>query len=279
MAKFSSLQAPVTNPQASQRLADTQALRARAAVGQAPVGAPAPQTAAQTGAAITQQAGQQALQQQQQQASVAKAQAGQQLQKQRLAGQQQVFGQEQALQDAGRMLDQKLFDINQDAANREQQLRTAFANNQAQTKFLQEQELLDWTLSNAQNEQQFKDKIQMLEQAHARKAALVDHAFKVKMQDLRQREEKAAGEDKQKLQSELAQIQNAWQQEQQRRAAEAKNRQAMIGAASSALGAAGAAALVAGGVVAAPIAVPIAVGLAAAGQGSGFTESLLGGFK
>jgi len=184
MAKFSNLQAPITDPTANQRLADTQALRARASVGAAPIQAPIAQAAAQTGAALTQATGQQALQTQQQQAGVAKAQSQQVLQQQKLADSSKVFSKEQALDESRRKLDDSLFKLNQEAADKEQQMRIDFTEGRAHTAFLQEQELMDWALTNSKNEQEFKDKIQAMEHAHSRKADLINHSYSVIMQDL-----------------------------------------------------------------------------------------------
>lgn len=255
MAQFSNLQAPVTNQKASQRLADTQAIRARAAAGQAPANVNINQAAQQTGAALTQQAGQQAIQSQQQQAGLAKGQANLNLNQQKQDAQQRLFTQEQGLNDYTQKLDQSLFDINQEAANKEQQMRNEFAEGRSQTKFLQDQELLDWTLTNAKDTEDFKDKLQVIEQAHSRQAALLDHAFKIKQQAIRNEAKGASQERKQQLLTELQEISTAYARERQRRKAEANNRRSLKSAIGTGVGVglAAAASFIPGGAMAAPL--------------------------
>ena len=242
MAQYKQLQAPVTNPKASQQLADTQAIRARAAVGQAPSQPIAPAAQA-TGAALTAQAGQQALGQQAQQAGLAKGQAGLALGQQKLEGQAKLFGQEQAQQQAAMRMDQQLFDISEAAANEEQQLRTNFNKRVAQEDYLRDIELANWAVLNSQNDQDFKDKIQAMEQAHAKKEATVDHAYKLVLKDLQQQADKSTQDRRQAIDKEIKEIQAAWQAEQARRKNEAVNRQAMYSAGGTMIGA------VAGGII------------------------------
>lgn len=278
MAKYSNLNAPVTNPQAAQRIADTQAIRARSLAGQVKPGTAIGPTAAQAGASLTQQAGQQAIQQQAQDANLAKGQTGLQLQQQGLQNQQNIFNQEQALQQSALKLDQQLFDISEDAANEEAQLRNDFSNRVAQTGYLQDVELLDWALLNSQNEEQFKGKIQEIEQAHAKKTTLINHSYKLIMQDLKQKQAAASQDRKQELSIQLQQIEDAWNKEKAKQAAEAANRSAMAGAFSTLVGAgvAGATIAVTGG-AAAPFAPAIVAGTSALMQGTGASNKILGG--
>jgi len=237
MAKYNQLQAPVTNPAANKRLQDTQALRARAAVGQAPANTPIAQAAQQTGAALTQQAGQQALQQQQQQAGIAKGQAGVQMAKQQQDRQQQLFGQEQGLQKSAMKLDQQLFNINQDAAKEQEQLRLNFNDRVAQQGYLQELDLANWVVANAQNEDQFQDRIQEMEQAHAKKSMMVNHAYKLIMQQMEQEAKKASGERKQQLEKQLVMMKRQAEEEMQRQKNKAANRRSMFSAVGTVVGA------------------------------------------
>lgn len=277
MAKYSNLQAPVTNTKAHQRMQDTQALRARAAVGAAGSTPIAP-AAQQTGAAVTQATGQQALQAQQQQAGVAKAQAGQVLQQQKIDDQAKVFDREQAIAQSNLKLDKSLHNISQEAANKEQRMRNDFANQRAQTTYLKEQELMDWALANSKSEQEFKDKIQILEQTYSRKAEMINHSFKVIKQDLIQKEVKAHADDKQKLRKEIAKIDAAWTKKKAEMEAEANNRSKMAGMLSTGAGVvvAGIATYVSGG-SAAPYAPAIAAGVSGVMEGSGASETLVGG--
>ncbi len=271
MAKFSNLQAPVTNPAANQRLKDTQALRARQFVAQQPTAA----TGSAAGAALTQQTGQGMIANQAQQAGLAKQQAGQQLAKQGLQTQARQFGQ-QMEQSRGQMaLDQALFSLGQDAANTESQLRIGFNDRVAQVGHMQDIDLLNWTLANAKDEQDFKDKIQSIEQAHAKKNQMIEHAYKVIMQDLRQKSAKASQNDKNKLLQELKDIELAWQKEEQRIKAEAANRKAMVGAVNMIIGAGIAGAVVVGtGGAAAPFAAPIMGATTAVTSATGLGEGV-----
>lgn len=241
MAKFGSLSAPVTNQQAAKRIQDTQALRARQMVAGQPTASTQP--AAQAGAQLTQAAGQANLQQQQQTAGMAQQRVSQQLASQQQAAQKRLFGAQKQQTQEERLLDESLFNLNQNAATQEQDMRNRFANGQAQTEFLQEQELADWALANAKNEDEFKDRIQEIEQAHAKKTAMINQAYKVIMQDLRQQADQASQEDAQKLKKELIQIETAWKEEMTKRQNAAANRQAMFSAGGAIIGAAGGAAL------------------------------------
>lgn len=277
MAKFGNLTAPTTNPAAAQRLADTQALRARGAVQAQPAGAPIVQSAQQTGAALTQQAGQQSLQQQAQQAGLAQSQAQNVLQRQKLGQQQQLFEREQDVSRAARSLDQQLFDISESAAQQEADMRRSFNDRVAQTGHLQEMDLAMWAVTKARTEDEFKDRIQSIEQAHAKKSAMIDHAYKMVVQKKKQEASKASAERQKQLTLELREIKKAWEQEQARRKAEAANRQSMIGAGSMILGAGVAAAAIAfSGGAATPIvaaaAPAIMQGSASVFQGTGATE-------
>lgn len=224
---YSNLQAPVTNAKAAQQLADTQALRARAAVGAAPVGTPIAQAAQQTGAALTTAAGEQALKQQQQQGQIAGAQAQNVLQNQKLGQNQTLFQQEKALNDTRSKLDQTLFSINQKAADEENRLTNNFSNRVAQSNQLMEMDLLTWTAQNAKNEDDFKDRIQDIEQAHSKQAALVNHAYQLKINELEQARDSATQERKQEYNMEIAKMKSDWEKEQTRRKNKAKNRQSM----------------------------------------------------
>jgi hypothetical protein len=271
---YRDLQAPITNPKANQRLKDTQALRARAAVGAATPNtaiAPAAQT---TGAALTQAQGQASLAQNQAQSNLAKTQATQVLGQQKLQDTKAINQQTNTLRDSERKLDQSLFNANQEAAKLEQQMRNDFANRKAQRSYLHEMEMLDWLVANAKDEQDFKDKIQVLEQAHKRKAAMIDHSFKLKIQELEQAEAKASAEDAKRLKQELLQIKTAHEKEMERRKAEAANRKTMVGMASQVIGVGVAAvATYFSGGSAAPYAPAIAAGVSSVLQGSGATES------
>jgi hypothetical protein len=265
---FSNLNAPITNPAASKRIADTQALRARSLVAQ---GA----NAAQAGAQLTQGGGQAALQEQSNQAGLAKAQTSNVMQKQNQAAAKTLFNREQEQTQEERLLNDSLFNINQNAAQEDADIRNAFANQQAQTKYLQEQQLADWAVLNAENEQDFKDKLLTMDQAHSKAMSFQAHAFKLVEQELREEFKTASAERQQELRTELLQIQNAWAEEERKAKAKAANRQAMIGAGSMILGA-GVAAIATGltAGAAAPFAPAIMAGTSAVLQGSGATESL-----
>jgi hypothetical protein len=264
MAKFSSLKAPVTNPRAAQRMADTQAIQTRALVGSAPAGAPTAQP--QAAAAIQKQAGQIGLQDQAQQAGQAKQQVGQQMAGQRLEQSRQLAGQQQAFQESQRKLDSQLFSINQQAADEAQRQRNDFAEGRAQRDYLQEQELADWALSNAKSEDEFKDRIQSINQAHARRSAVIQQAYKVAMQDLEQKSRKASFEDRKIINKEIAQMKRAAEEEQRKQQNEAANRSAMAGAIGMGVGA-----LVGGAVAATGVGAPLAIGA------MGMTTAAMGG--
>ena len=270
MAKFGNLTAPTTNPAAAQRLADTQALRARAATQAQPAGASIAQSAQQTGAALTQQAGQQSLQQQAQQAGLAQSQAQNVLQRQKLGQQQQLFEKEQDVSRAARSLDQQLFDISQSAATQEADMRRNFNDRVAQTGHLQDMDLANWALANARSEDEFRDRIQSIEQAHSKKSAMINHAYKVVMQNKRQEAEKASTERKNQLKAELREMERSWKQEQARQRAEAANRQAMFGGGGSMVGA------VAGGLIGAYFGGPqgALIGAQVGGQAGGSLGTL-----
>lgn len=269
---YSNLQAPITNAKAAQQLADTQAIRMRAAVGAAPTSTPIAQAAQQTGAALTASAGEQALKQQQQQAQVAGAQAQNVLQSQKLGQQQQLFQQESALDSTRAKLDQTLFNINQQAANEENRLTNNFSNRVAQSNHLMEMDLLTWTAQNAKTEDEFKDRIQSIEQAHAKQTAMVNHAYKLQIQSMEQARDKATQDRKQEYNMEIARLKAEWEKEQTRQRNKAKNRQAMYSAGGTILGA--------GLAVAAIASIPLSAGtttpmvLAAASTGAGIGGAL-----
>jgi hypothetical protein len=229
MAKYSNTQAPITNPKASQRIADTQAIRARSLIGAAPVATP-PQALDTQAAQLTAQAGQQALQAQATQAGQAQQQVGQQMGQQRLAQAKTVGAQEQNLVETQRRLDDKLFRLNENAANEEQKMRIDFTNNQAYIEHLEQQQLADWSLANSKSEDEFKDRLLMIDQAHTRRADMINHSYQVIMKDLKQKSRAATQDRKQEFKTQIADINKAWKKEQQKQKAEAANREAMSSA-------------------------------------------------
>ena len=272
---YKNLTAPTTNPAAAQRLADTQAIRARAAVQAQPQGAPIAQSAQQTGAGLTQAAGQQSLQTQQAQAGLAQNQAQNVLASQRLGQQQNLFEREQDLGRSGVKLDEKLFNISQAAAQEEADMRRNFNDRVAQTGHLQQLDLANWAVANAQSEEDFKGKMQEIEQAHAKKAAMVNHAYQLVMQEMKQEASKASIERRRELSMEIKQIQDAWAEEQRRQEREAANRSAMRSAGSTLIGVgvAAAASLIPG---VAPFAPMIMAGTTAGLQGTGADKQIFG---
>ena len=256
MAKYSNINAPVTNQKVNQRIQDTQALKARAAVQQMPTGASIAQAAQQTGAGLTAQAGQQALQTQGQDASQAAAQAGQAVQKQGMVQQQEVFDQRQNMSKAQASLESKLFGISEEAANLEQQKRLAYTEGKVQQDFLNEQQLADWTLANAKDEQEYKDKLQVINKMHNRKNAMVNRAYDLKLESLKQQVATAERDQKRKYQEELRAMQQAYEDEKRRQANAAANRRAKWSAYSTigSVVVGGAVAAIPGGAIFAPAA-------------------------
>lgn len=275
MASFKNLTAPTTNQKAANRLADTQAIRARSLVTQAQPGANITQIAQQAAPQLTAQTGQAALQEQAQQAGLAKQQAQLSLNQQRMGQSDVLFKQQMDLAKNKQKLDKTLNDINIQAANKERSLRNAYVNNKSQQSFLNQQQLADWAVMKSESTDQFKDRVQKIEQAHAKHSMMIDHSYKLILQQKQQEANKASTKRKQQLEKELAQIKRAWEAEQARRKARAANRSAMYSAGGTVVGL-GVATAVAATVLTGGLAAPAAPAIIAAGAAGGGAVGTMG---
>lgn len=229
-------QLPVANQQFAQGLQAARDIQLQQAVAKAPVGAAIAPTAQQTAGAAVAQTGQQQVERAQQSVSQ-EGQVGQaQLQEQQLGAQQQISQQERAARQQQIDSAERLGRLDMAAKKEVYDNQMKFEKDEAGRTLFNERQLADYLAKNAQSEEELKNYVQQAEQLNRRKLQVMETAYNIIMEDLRQKAELAeqAGDQQAKLQ--IAKAKDAATKQMQKKQAEAANRSTMFGSIGTVVG-------------------------------------------
>lgn len=231
-------QLPVANQRIAQGQQAARDIQLQQAVKQAPATANIPQTTQQTGAAATQMAGQQMIEQAQkqvqQQGQVGQlALGGQQQQAQANTASLQMGAREQSADNAMR-----LARISEQAKQELYDKQMQFQKDQQGRALFNEKQLADYAVASAKDENDYRSKVQTMQQVSARDLQIMEHSFELVQKDLEQRIRLAEQQKDQKLQLELTEMKRAAEEAMAAKRAKAANNQAMWQAGGTIVGAA-----------------------------------------
>lgn len=215
-------QLPVASQRVAQGIQAARDIQLQQAVAKAPAGGAIAPAAQQTAAAATQQAGQQQTEAAKQMIQQA-GQLGQlQLGEQKMAGQQAVFGAQQAAQKQELDNVQRLSQLDMNAKKELYDNEMSFKRDEAGRTLFNQRQLADYARQNAISDEQFKNYAQQAEQVSKRNLQAIETAYNLVMEDLKQKWSVAEQQKDQAAKKQIVEI----QAEIQKRIAKARARAA-----------------------------------------------------
>lgn len=219
-------QLPVANAKVAAGQQAARDMQLQQAVAKAPVGANTTQAAQQTGAAAATSAGAQMVDAAQNQVKQQGQIGAVGLADQQAQAQSNVAGLRQGARQQELDNVQKFAQVSEAAKQEMFDKQMNFTKDEQGRTFFNERQLADFARLTADNDEQFKDYAQNAEQLNKRKLQSMEHAYKITMQDLQQKQNLAEQKKDQQAQLQINQIRKEIEEKMQRERARAANRAA-----------------------------------------------------
>lgn len=219
-------QLPVANAKVAAGQQAARDMQLQQAVAKAPVGANTTQASQQTGAAAATSAGAQMVDAAQNQVKQQGQIGAVGLADQQAQAQSNVAGLRQGARQQELDNVQKFAQVSEAAKQEMFDKQMNFTKDEQGRTFFNERQLADFARLTADNDEQFKDYAQNAEQLNKRKLQSMEHAYKITMQDLQQKQNLAEQKKDQQAQLQINQIRKEIEEKMQRERARAANRAA-----------------------------------------------------